>query len=93
MIALTLVAVGGMAWLAVFWTLPTRFLSGLAAAGGIAWINALSQLSGFVGPDLFGRVRGANEGDASAAFLILAGFALLVAVLSWLLAREKPATA
>jgi hypothetical protein len=91
LVALTLVAVGGMAWLAVFWTLPTKFLSGLAAAGGIAWINALSQLSGFVGPDLFGRVRGANEGDASAAFLILAGFALLVAVLSWLLARERPA--
>jgi sugar phosphate permease len=88
--ALTLVASGGMAWLAVFWTLPTKFLSGLAAAGGIAWINSLSQLSGFVGPDLFGRVRGANEGDASSAFLILAGFAMLVAVLSWLLARERP---
>jgi ACS family tartrate transporter-like MFS transporter len=91
LVALTLVAVGGMAWLAVFWTLPTKFLSGLAAAGGIAWINALSQLSGFVGPDLLGRVRGANEGDTSAAFLILSGFALLVAVLSWLLARERPA--
>ncbi|HEY6815921.1 MAG TPA: MFS transporter [Croceibacterium sp.] len=93
LVALTLVAVGGMAWLAVFWTLPTKFLSGLAAAGGIAWINALSQLSGFVGPDLLGRVRGANEGDTSAAFLILAGFALLVAVLSWLLARQRPVSA
>jgi MFS family permease len=91
MLALTLVASGGMAWLAVFWTLPTKFLSGLAAAGGIAWINSLSQLSGFVGPDLLGRVRGANEGDTSLAFLILAGFALLVAVLSWLLARQPPA--
>jgi sugar phosphate permease len=90
LVALTLVAVGGMAWLAVFWTLPTKFLSGLAAAGGIAWINALSQLSGFVGPDLLGRVRGANAGDTSAAFVILAGFALVVAVLSWLLARQRP---
>jgi sugar phosphate permease len=89
LVALTLVAVGGMAWLAVFWTLPTKFLSGVAAAGGIAWINALSQLSGFVGPDLLGRVRGANAGDTSAAFLVLAGFALLVAVLSWLLSREQ----
>jgi sugar phosphate permease len=93
LVALTLVACGGMAWLAVFWTLPARFLSGLAAAGGIAWINALSQLSGFVGPDLLGRVRGANAGDTSAAFVILAGFALLVALLSWLLAREKQAQA
>ncbi|MBO9577104.1 MAG: hypothetical protein J7494_15345, partial [Sphingobium sp.] len=92
-IALTLVAAGSLAWLAVFWTLPTKFLSGLAAAGGIAWINSLSQLSGFVGPDLLGRVRGANEGDTSAAFLILAGFALLMALLSWLLARERSAAA
>jgi sugar phosphate permease len=93
LVALTLVAVGGMAWLAVFWTLPTKFLSGLAAAGGIAWINALSQLSGFVGPDLLGRVRGANAGDTSAAFVVLAGFALLVAALSWLLARRSSAPA
>jgi LPXTG-motif cell wall-anchored protein len=77
----------------VFWTLPTKFLSGLAAAGGIAWINALSQLSGFVGPDLLGRVRGANAGDTSAAFVVLAGFALLVAALSWLLARRSSAPA
>ncbi|HEU4651530.1 MAG TPA: MFS transporter, partial [Croceibacterium sp.] len=93
LIALTLVASGSLAWLAVFWTLPTKFLSGLAAAGGIAWINSLAMLSGFVGPDLLGRVRGANAGDTSAAFLILAGFALLVAVLSWLLARQPTAVA
>ena len=85
------VAAGSLAWLAVFWTLPTEFLSGAAAAGGIAWINALSQLSGFVGPDLLGRVRGANAGDTSLAFLILAGFALLVAVLSRVLSRQRPA--
>jgi MFS family permease len=91
--ALSMVAAGSLAWLAVFWTLPTAFLSGAAAAGGIAWINALSQLSGFVGPDLLGRVRGANEGDTSLAFVILAGFALMVAALSWLLARRSSAPA
>jgi hypothetical protein len=92
-VALAMVAAGSLAWLAVFWTLPTAFLSGAAAAGGIAWINAVSQLSGFVGPDLLGRVRGANQGDTSAAFLILAGFALVVAVLSWVLARQRAAQA
>jgi len=92
-VALTMVASGGLGWLAVFWTLPTKFLSGLAAAGGIAWINAISQLSGFVGPDLLGRVRGANAGDSSAAFLILAAFALLVAGLTWVLARDRRAAA
>ena len=89
-VALTMVAIGAMAWLAVFWTLPTAFLSGMAAAGGIAWINALSQLGGFVGPDMLGRVRAGNGGDNSIAFLILAGCALVAAGLTVVLTRPAP---
>jgi MFS family permease len=89
-IALTLVAIGAMAWLAVFWTLPTAFLSGVAAAGGIAWINALSQLGGFVGPDMLGRIRAGHGGEDALAFLILAGCALVAAGLT--VALTKPAT-
>jgi hypothetical protein len=93
-VALTLVAIGAMAWLAVFWTLPTAFLSGVAAAGGIAWINALSQLGGFVGPDMLGRIRAGNAGDNSLAFLILAVCALVAAVLTVILTRpvQEPRT-
>lgn len=87
--ALTMVSGGGLAWLAVFWTVPTQFLSGTAAAGGIAWINALAMLSGYVGPDTIGRIRGANAGDDSAAFMILAAMALVGAVLSYVLAGQK----
>lgn len=90
-VALTMIATGAMAWLAVFWTLPTAFLSGAAAAGGIAWINALSQLGGFVGPDLLGQVRGANQGDATLAFQLLALAALVTALLTWILARPRAA--
>jgi len=86
-VALTMIATGAMAWLAVFWTLPTAFLSGAAAAGGIAWINALSQLGGFVGPDMLGRVREGNAGDATPAFLVMALAALLAAGLTLILAR------
>ena len=89
-IALTLVAIGAMAWLAVFWTLPTAFLSGVAAAGGIAWINALSQLGGFVGPDMLGRIRTGNGGEDSLAFLILAACALGAAGLTVILTRRAP---
>jgi len=89
-VALTMVAIGAMAWLGVFWTLPTAFLSGIAAAGGIAWINALAQLGGFVGPDLLGRVRAGNAGDNSIAFLILAACALVAAGLTVVL--TKPAS-
>ena len=86
-VALTLIASGAMAWLAVFWTLPTAFLAGTAAAGGIAWINALSQLGGFVGPELLGQVRQENAGDGSFAFLLMAGFAVLGAGLTFVLAK------
>jgi MFS family permease len=93
-VALTLVAIGAMAWLAVFWTLPSAFLSGAAAVGGIAWINALSQLGGFVGPDMLGRIRAGNAGDNSLAFLILAACALAAAGLTIVLTKpvqEPPA--
>jgi hypothetical protein len=86
-IALTLVAIGAMAWLAVFWTLPSAFLSGVAAAGGIAWINALSQLGGFVGPDMLGRIRAGNGGDDALAFLILAVCAVGAAALTVVLTK------
>jgi MFS family permease len=89
-VALTMVATGAMAWLAVFWTLPTAFLSGVAAAGGIAWINALSQLGGFVGPDMLGRIRAGNGGEDALAFLILAGCALVAAGLTVILTKPAP---
>ena len=92
-LALTMVATGAMAWLAIFWTLPSAFLSGVAAAGGIAWINALSQLGGFVGPDLLGQVRSGNAGDAGPAFLMMALAALLAAGLTVLLTRQPQETA
>jgi ACS family tartrate transporter-like MFS transporter len=43
-----------------FWSLPTAMLSGTAAAGGIALINALGNLGGFFGPYIFGLVRDAS---------------------------------
>jgi MFS family permease len=88
-VALSMVAGGGLAWLAVFWTLPTAFLSGTAAAGGIAWINALAMLGGYVGPDTLGRIRGANGGENALAFLLMALLALLGTVLTFVLAGRK----
>ncbi|GMA76368.1 hypothetical protein GCM10025880_27850 [Methylorubrum aminovorans] len=68
--------------LPTFWTLPTRLLSGTAAAGGIALINALGSLGGFAGPALMGWVRDAtgrfDDGLAAVAVvLILAGALVL----------------
>jgi predicted MFS family arabinose efflux permease len=47
---------GMMSMLPTFWTLPTAFLSGAAAAGGIALINSVANLGGFLGPTILGRL-------------------------------------
>jgi MFS family permease len=77
LLALTLVTVGTGCWVTTFWSLPTAFLSGTAAAAGIAWINSFGNLGGHFGPDLIGRIRTATGGDSEAAFLGLAALALL----------------
>ncbi len=58
----------------MFWTLPTAFLSGPAAAAGIAIINALGNLSGFVGPFAMGRISDLT-GSYAGGFLVIAALA------------------
>jgi ACS family tartrate transporter-like MFS transporter len=57
MIALSVAGFGIFGCLPVFWTFPTAFLSGPAAAGGIALINSIGNLAGFAGPYVMGRIR------------------------------------
>ncbi len=55
--ALTIALIGVSAARAVFWTIPPRFLVGTAAAGGLAFINSVGTLGGFVGPFTIGWLR------------------------------------
>ena len=64
------------ATLGVFWTLPTQFLTGAAAAGGLAAINGFAQLGGFFGPTLVGWVR-ESTGSFTYALLALAVFPVI----------------
>lgn len=64
-----------------FWPLPSKFLSGAAAAGGIALINSLANLSGFVGPYAIGLLNDAS-GNFRSGFLLLALSPLAGAVLA-----------
>lgn len=92
-IALAFVAAGTLGYTAVFWTLPTSFLSGAAAAGGIAWINSVGNLGGHFGPDLIGRIRTATGGESASAFLALACAALLGALIVLALPKTQRAPA
>lgn len=70
-----------------FWTLPTRFLTGAAAAAGVALINTIGNLAGFSAPYITGAVHDWT-GGYEIPMLIVGGFMLLSAVLMVLLARR-----
>jgi MFS family permease len=78
--ALALAAAGIYSGLPVFWTLPTAFLSGAAAAGGIAMINSIGNLSGFAGPYAVGWLKDAT-GSYAGGLILLAALAAGAAAL------------
>ncbi len=84
---LIIAAIGGYGALPSFWALPTTFLSGTAAAAGIALANSIGNLGGFAGPYLLGYVRSTTSGY-SPGLCILVGAAVLAAIVS-LVSRES----
>lgn len=81
---LCLAAVCTQAFPSLFWAVPTRLLSGVAAAAGLAMINALGNLSGFFGPYAVGLLR-ENTGSTVAAVYSLAAALFASAALVHLL--------
>lgn len=79
--ALTLGLSGIMATLPLFWSLPTAFLVGTGAAAGIALINSLGNLSGFVSAYAVGLLKDAT-GSTDAGFYLLAGGMIVGALLT-----------
>lgn len=80
-----------------FWTLPTKFLTGAAAAAGIALINTVGNLAGFSAPYITGAVADWTKvGDTpnyQVPMLIVGGFMALSGVLMLLLSRRiRPVT-
>ena len=61
--------------------LPTAWLRGSAAAAGIAWINSVGNLGGFVGPYGVGYLRDAT-GNFAVALAALAGMLVIAAILA-----------
>lgn len=76
MIAFCVAGFGIFACLPVFWTLPTAFLSGAAAAAGIAVINSIGNLAGFAGPFAMGWIRD-HTGSYTGGLLLLSGFGIM----------------
>jgi MFS transporter, ACS family, tartrate transporter len=84
LIALAFAAIGICATLAPFWAMPPQFLSGSGAAAGIAAINAVGNLGGFIGPYAVGwalQVTGSYAGGMAILSLSLLAAAVLVLVM------------
>jgi MFS family permease len=75
MLAVTLCAVGVFSALPTFWSLPSSFLTGAAAAGGIALINSIGSFSGFGGPYVTGWLTDLS-GDEKLALWVVGAMAL-----------------
>jgi ACS family tartrate transporter-like MFS transporter len=91
LIALAFAAIGICATLAPFWAMPPQFLSGRGAAAGIAAINAVGNLGGFIGPYAVGWAL-AVTGSYAGGMLILALSLLAGAGLVLAMGRFKRAT-
>lgn len=70
----------------VFWSLPPLFLPASVAAGGIAMINSLGNLSSVINPWVIGMIRD-KTGSYNTAFYWLAAMALLSVVILTLILR------
>ncbi len=71
--ALSLAAAGAITCAPLFWSLPTAFLAGAGAAAGIAVVNSVGNLAGFVAPYMIGWARDATGSAAVGMYAIAAG--------------------
>src|SRR3954464_3186649 len=76
MLAFCIAGFGIFAFLPGFWALPTAFLSGAAAAAGIAVINSIGNLAGFAGPFAMGWLRD-HTGSYAGGLLLLAALGII----------------
>jgi len=77
---LTLAIVGTMSAIPVFWQMPNRFLSGAAAAGGVALINSVANLAGFGAPWMLGLIK-TSTGSLSSGLYVVAAFEICATLL------------
>lgn len=87
LLTLTISAIGIYSCIPSFWTLPTTMLSGTAAAGGIALINSIGNLGGYLGPFLIGYFKDKTQ-SYGYAMLTLAVFIAISGIITILVGQK-----
>jgi len=75
---------GQQSIMGIFWSVPSALLTGTAAAGGIALVNAVGLMGGWLGPWVFGLAKDATGSDNIG--LLCLGFAPIIASIALILA-------
>jgi ACS family tartrate transporter-like MFS transporter len=81
LVGIIVAAIGFYGTKGPFWSMPTMFLTGPAAAAGIAWINSIGNLGGFFGPTIVGWAKQLT-GSFAGGLYALSLCALVSAVVS-----------
>lgn len=84
--AMSLAAVGIYGSRPAFWPMPSMFLTGAAAAAGIALINSIGNLGGYIGPFIVGWIKDSTNSFEMGLYF-LAACSLLSAVITFFAAR------
>jgi D-galactonate transporter len=79
LIGLSVASFGAFSTLPVFWSMPTAFLSGAAAAAGVAYINSIANIAGFVGPFAMGWIKDAT-GSFDGGLLVIGAVCLISSI-------------
>ena len=90
LIAITVATMCVLPATAMFWSLPTHYLTGAAAASGIALINSVGNIAGFVSPYSYGVLRDMTGSD-NFALATLGGAVVLAAaaLITWKLVSQR----
>lgn len=91
LVGMVLAAIGTYAPMSVWWSYPTTFLSGSAAAGAIGLINSMGNLGGFVGPYITGWMRQTTGSYAGAMAYLACSLAIAGVLILSLQPRQRQA--
>ncbi|MGA2000662.1 MAG: MFS transporter [Terriglobales bacterium] len=81
MVGLSIALIGITSARGIFWSIPPRFLTGLGAAGGLAFINSIGTLGGFFGPVIMGWLKTAT-GSFAVGLAVMGCFMVVASVLT-----------
>lgn len=82
--ALCVTVSGILAFQATFWAIPSTFLTGRAAAGGLALIVSVGNLGGFVGPSMVGAIKQYSQGFTAPLLAVSAVLFIGALSIAWL---------